>query len=120
MALKGIDVNETVEFIPKCERGQENPTTFLIGVLRNKDKMKLGGSVYMAADKGMKQAEMAWEMVKTCVKKIKNLIDPKTQKLTDYDEVTDEVLCMLGTDIVMEVAEKISEFNKLTEGEQGN
>lgn len=115
MALVGINVDEKVKYVPDCEKDAENPTTFTIGILKNKDKMLMGGSAYTAVDKGYKTAEMAWEMVKKCVKQIDNLIDPKTNKLTTYTDITDEVLCMLGSDLIMEVANKIATFNKLDE-----
>lgn len=120
MALLGINTKETVKYVPKCEEGQENPTTFVIGILKNKDKLKLGGSLFNAEDKGLKQAEMAWEMMKLCVKRIDNVIDPETKKLTSYDKITDDVLCMLGDEIILEVAGKVAEFNKLGATEQGN
>lgn len=118
MALVGIDVDEKVTYIPKCERGKENPTTFTIGILKNKDKMLMGGSAYTADDKGMKTAEMAWEMVKKCVKKIENFVDAKTKQMTTYTDITDDVLCQIGSDIIMELAAQISKFNNLDGGEE--
>lgn len=120
MALVGINTKETTRYVPKCEEGQENPTTFVLGILKNKDKLKLGGSLYSAEDKGLKQAEMAWEMMKLCVKRIENVIDPETKQLAAFDKITDDVLCMLSDEIILEVAGKIAEFNKLSAAEQGN
>lgn len=120
MALVGINVDETIKYVPKCEEGAEKPTTFVIGVLKNKDKLLMGGSVYNAADKGMRTAEMAWEMVKKCVRRIENFIDPKTQECKTYTDINDDVLCMLGTEIILEVAEKIAQFNKFSTEEEKN
>lgn len=120
MALVGINVKETTKYIPKCEVGTENPTAFVIGILKNKDKLKLGGSLFNAEDKGLKQAEMAWEMIKLCVKRIENVIDPDSKQLVNYDKITDEVLCQFSDEIILEVAGKIAEYNKMGEAEQGN
>lgn len=122
MALLGVDVSETVKFVPEKEKGAENPTTFHIGILSTKDRLMMGGELKSVQDDDTKKALFAWELIKRGVKKIENVVDPKTKQLTTYDVITDDVLALFSREekVLVEVASKVIEFNNLTELEQKN
>jgi len=122
MALIGINVNETTKYIPEKERGVENPTTFHIGVLTNRDRLELGGMFEEVKDNKLKAAMFGWELIKKCVKKIENVIDPVSKEMRSYDKIDDAVLMMFSNDeeVLIEVAGKIQEFNNLSTTEAKN
>ncbi len=108
--LTGIDTKEVVEFIPQSETGSEKPTTFLIGVLTNRDKLKIMGDA-VGRDGQLdvtKLADKAIDVVRAGIKGIKNfagkdLIQP----------VTDDAIDAIPFEVLMEVFSKAMELNFL-------
>lgn len=113
--LKGINVNETVEFISQKDKGN-NPTIFLIGNILHSDKSKLLAG---AIDKTgiidiSKLQDRMLDIVRAGLKGIKNL-DGK-----DYSEITPDTLEAIPFDVLVEIMGKVIEFNFLKADEEKN
>jgi hypothetical protein len=108
--LTGIDTKEQVEFIPQSEQGSENPTIFMIGVLTNREKLKIMGDAVTPDGQldTKKLADKSIDVVRGGLKGIKNfsgqdLIAP----------VTDAVIDSIPFDVLMEIFSKVMELNFL-------
>jgi hypothetical protein len=113
--LRGIDTQETVEFVSSSDTG-ENKTKFYIGNISNRDKLKIFTGA-MNPDGSMNQEKLqdkTFDILKAGVKKITNLGGK------DYTEITDDVLNSLLFPVMVELTGKILEFNFLGGAEAKN
>ncbi len=114
--MKGIDINEIVEFVSAADKAEENPTKFLLGNISNKDKMKLFAD---AMDKEgkidiSKLQDKTLNIVKSSLKRIKNLGG------IDYDMITDEAIDKIPFNVLVELAGEILKINFLSIEERKN
>ncbi len=114
--LKGIDINEKIEFVSESDKG-DNPTVFLLGNISNRDKLKLFSG---AIDAKTGQIDLAKIQDKTLdilqagLKGIKNLGGK------DISEITADVVDLIPFNVAIEIVGKILEFNFASEGETKN
>jgi len=143
MALTGINVFETRQYVSKKDPDKQNPTVFEIGVLTSDIRSYIENKVQsyeFARDGGNKgpataRLNLTLRNMLVCkfgIKKITNLIDPQTQKPVEFDTtsipisgknyngVSDALLEMLGPDLRLELATEIMGENNLSEDEIKN
>lgn len=104
--LKGIDINETVEFSSASDVG-ENKTIFLIGNITNREKLRLFGQM-ASADGQIKFDridEKALDILKVSIKGVKNFNGK------DYQGLPDEVLDAIPFGVMLELVTKVFEAN---------
>jgi len=113
--LKGIDINETLEFV-STQDSSDNPTRFLIKNIPIRSKMSIfSGALDKKGDFDIsKMQEKAVDIFKAGVAGILNLNG------VDYKEVNDEVVNRVSFAILIEVVGKVLEFNFASEGEAKN
>jgi hypothetical protein len=104
--LKGIDNSESIEFISTTDTA-ENPTVFLLGNIKNRDKLKLfadaidaSGVIDMA-----KMSDRVIDIAKAGLKGIRNLSGK------DYIVIDDAVMEMITLNVTTELATKIIKIN---------
>jgi len=117
MAIIGIDVNETIEYVSEKDPDKKKPTVFVIGVITNKEKTRIMTAA--AQNDGALDVSL-FDLFKHAIREIRGLQNPKTGELETVTEITDDVLNMLPTAIILEVGGKALEFNGLTDTERKN
>jgi hypothetical protein len=113
--LKGIDVNETVDFVSASDTG-EDKTIFVIGNILHEDKLKIFSNA-VKADGTIDLSgatDKAFDIVIAGLKKIKNLNGK------DYSTISKDTLNLLPFSVITEILGKILEFNQLGEVERKN
>jgi len=115
--LTGIDKNEVFAFIPSREQGAENPTTFLIGVLTNRDKVRLmTGS---ADENGQidveRLSERAVDIVRASLRGVKNF-----NGQAEIKEITEDLVESIPFDVLMEVFSRTIELNFMSASAKKN
>lgn len=119
--VKAIDINATHEYICKEDQGKENPTIFVLGVLKKKDKMDFM-SFSQTVDVEKTDLNVLMDanvkVIMTGVKKIKNI--QIGDELKDIDVIDENTIEMLPSNVISEVAQVILEKNLLSEVEQKN
>ena len=90
MAIVGININETRDYILKSDPDKDNPTVFKIGVLDPLLKAKIldeASAFEVSSQNPEDEAKVSYklnkrnyDLVRFGVKGIENLIDPQTQK----------------------------------------
>lgn len=116
--LKGINVDETVEYVSKKDAG-ESPTKFLIGVLTHADKLSIFGDAIN--DKGEVDVrkilqEKLVPVITAGVKGIKNFDGVDYAK----GEITKDLIDKIDFDVVTELLEQVIAHNFPTEQERKN
>jgi len=113
--LKGIDINETFDFVSALDTDGEK-TVFVVGNILHQDKLRLfagivshDGSVDLTG-----ASDKLFDIVVAGLKKIKNLNG------VDYEPVTREALNRVPFVVLTEVLGKIIAFNQLGEIERKN
>lgn len=138
--LKGIDLGETKEYIPRSERGSPNPTRFILGVLDACTLMELEDRAtsfrYDPEKESVVTADFKWnvyqlDVVRFGLKGWKNFLDKngqerpfRTRKLNRgnrlYEVPTDETLSQIPIKVIRELADVILNWNQLEEAEAKN
>lgn len=138
--IRPINVGETIKY--QLKKDNEDPTTFIIGVLDSLIKSKLQdlGMVYKynpeapkdsVAEARMDIAKQELEFVRFGVKGIENFKDKKGVEIpfktvkrmvgnTEYQIVSDETLKYIPLNAIRELAQVISDENKIGEAERKN
>jgi hypothetical protein len=111
MALIGIDNTEFVEFVSSLETDKDNPTVFKIGLITNRQKMKFLSSESTSVAR-------IGDIMVAGLKGIKNL--KFKDKSINIDAITEDIIDLLPMDILMEVVNKVLEFNDLSKDETKN
>lgn len=112
--LKGIDTGEMVRFVPKQD-DLGNPTTFLLGNISNRDKLRLFGVNWQTGQfDSEKMNESLVELALCGIKRIENLGG------RDYGKIDEKVIDMLPLTALVEIVGKLLEFNFVGETEQKN
>ncbi len=117
----GIDVKETSDFVSSLETDKERPTVFRVGMLTNRDKVRLfTGVMTQDARIDIKALqERAIDLFIAGCKGISGLRD-KTGKEIKVDVVDEEAVNLLPYSVLMEVVTEIVTRNFLSEGEKKN
>lgn len=113
--LKGIDVNEVVEFVSSQDKS-DNPTVFLIRNITMRSKMSLfKGAIDKQGQVDITVLqERAIDIFKAGIKGIKNLGGK------DYDAIDDALIDSIPMVTMIEVVGKILECNFASESETKN
>lgn len=143
MAVIGINIHETKDYISKYDPDKSNPTVWKIGILDSLLKSKLKDIVTTyevdpaKPDEGKAKTTLninqsRVEIVRFGLKGLENFLDPKTGKPVSFDTVskssygrnynvvTDEVLKIIPEEILYELADEISKTSGLTKQEEKN
>ncbi len=139
--LKGIDINETRDYISKYDQDKDNPTVFKLGVLDPIVRAKLEDeattfevSSANPRDKAkttLSIASKAIDFVRFGLKGIENFQDKYENKVEfdavsysfggrNYQVVSDRILSMLPFNVIKELAEEIAKDNILSKAEEKN
>lgn len=119
--MKAIDINETKEYICGSEKGSENPTIFVIGVLKKKEKaefMSFSQTVDPEKTDISALMEMNEKVLLSGLKKIKGIEVGGSRK--DIDVIDRDVIEMLPGQVISEVAAEILKNNMLAEADAKN
>jgi len=113
--LKGISINETVDFVSSLDK-EDPKTVFVIKNITHEDKLRIfSGAMKPDGTLDMTVAgDKAFDIITAGVKAIRNLDNQ------DYTEITKEVLNRIPFVIITEILGKILEFNQLGEIEAKN
>jgi hypothetical protein len=139
MAMMGINIYETRQYISKNEPDKDNPSKFILSILDPNirayiDDQTTQMEFSMGGPKDNAKANIAIGKrslltVKFGLKGLENFIDPQTKKPVvfdtisvsiggkNYDAVSDPILALLGNELRSELSEEILKENSLT-GEQ--
>ncbi len=143
MAIKGINIYETKDYVSKFDPDKKSPTVWKIGILDSLLKSKLKDIVTTyevdpaKPDEGRAKTTLninqsRVEIVRFGLKGFENFLDPKTGKPVKFDTiskasygrnynvVTDEVLKIIPENILYELADEISKESGLTAEEEKN
>ena len=142
MALIGVNVFETKDYISKQDTDRNDPTIFKIGLLDSQIKSWIIDRISdfeMSSDNLDDKAKVTFRinernlaLVKFGLKGIENLIDPQTKKPVSfkpdvinkfgksYEVIPDRVLNMLSLQVITELAEEILKETKLSDEEIKN
>lgn len=112
--LTGLDRNEVKEYVSEVEKGSDNPTVFVIGVMSGKDRL-----VHAANFENINDPSGYYDLVKKGLKEIRN-IKTKSGEVKNITVIDDAALDLLPTAIVKELFVKIIEFNYLSGAEAKN
>jgi len=120
--ITGIDVGEVVEFVCAKDKDTEKPTTFLLGTLTNREKLKIvGGAVTNDGKVDIsKLQDKAVDILKAGVKGIKNLYNAKKKKAEDITVITEEVIDRLPINVLSELLGKVLEINLVQDEDTKN
>ena len=140
--ITGININSTRSFVSTRDPGKDNPTVFHIGILdpfirswiddRCTSLQISQGGPDAQANASIAPKKMSILHVKYGVRAIDNLIDPLTKMAVlikmetvsvngkAYQALPDEVLCLLGTNLIDELAAEIIKEQDLSEAAQKN
>lgn len=111
--LIGIDINETVEFVSEVEKGKDNPTKFIIGLLTNEQKLKLVGKA-IKADGSIDNQQLQEDAVfiaKIGLRGIKNIWDKKSGRAIDVVVIDDSAINMINLQVLYEIVGVILKVN---------
>jgi hypothetical protein len=99
--LKGIDINEQIDFVLPEDPDKDNPTIFVIGNIANDKKLSfISGTFDKDGNPNMeKLQDKMFPIIKAGLKGIKGLIDSKTGEKKDYTVIDDAVLNILESNI---------------------
>lgn len=142
MAFTGIKLSETVEYQSPNDPDKDNPTIFVLGPLsvdmeseieKKTTQMAVSGSDGEAeVNVGVSQMQRDIMTVRYGLRDLKNFIHPDTGKPVVFDTVaaatsvgsvnlvSRTIIELFSKDLINELAEKISKFNKLSEAEEKN
>ena len=141
MAIVGIDINETRDYILKDDPDKENPTIFKIGLLAPLLKAKIldeASAFEVSSQNPEDEAKVSYklnkrnyDLVRFGVKGIENLIDPQTRKplRVSFDTINignksylalpARIMSMISP-WISELAEEVLKETSLTEEERKN
>ena len=143
MAVKGISIHETVDFVSKYDPDKENPTLWEIGILDSLTKSKIEDmSTVFEVDGSAPDSAKAKttlnlndaniDTVRFGLKGFKNFPDPQTGKDIEFKRdiivrfgkqhhvVSNEVLRVIPIEILNELAGEIAKRSKLSPKEEKN
>jgi hypothetical protein len=114
--LKGVDLNERIEYISDDDKGKDNPTIFILGNITHKDKLRLftGAIDKAGAVDVSKLQDRCLDILKAGLKEIKNLNGK------DYPTIDDVVVELISFKVVMELVGRILEYNFASDAEIKN
>lgn len=109
----GIDPQETMEYIPACDRESASPTVFVLGNITNAQKIAMIGELIGHDGKVDQRAlqNRALEIFRLGTRKVKNFVLPGASVATDIDEITPDVIESIPFVVVCEVAVEIIRTN---------
>lgn len=116
--LKGININETVEYVSKLDKG-DNPTKFVIGVLKHEDKLNIfGDAINEKGEVDMQKIlkEKLVIVVRTGLKGIKNFDGVDYSK----EQITSDLIDSIEFNVLSELLEQILALNFPSEQERKN
>lgn len=126
MALELLDPNATLEFIPKSEEGQENPTIIHLSLSDIRDSFKRNKLFSVNRGNGDKASiefaddEVWFDYLVSRVVKIENVISAgKMETVTDPDQIKDAMSRMTSV-VGSELFSYIIENSGLTEEQRKN
>jgi len=121
--ISGINLKETIKY--SCKRDTDNPTVWELGLIPSRLIASMASSA--TTDNGVK---MLVDMVRIGVKNISNFqisgkeLEFKTKRAVlygiDVEALEDSVIDAIPFEVITELAEKLSEINKLTDKELKN
>lgn len=142
MALTGVNFAEEREYISPKDPDKENPTKFKLGLLdpfvrsyieEQTTRMELGsGGPDAPAGVGFSQIKNDILTVRLGLVGIENYLHPETGKPVEfrstsrnigrkmYTMVSEQVVSLMPTDLLHELAEEIRRDNRMTEEESKN
>jgi hypothetical protein len=100
--LKGIDINETFDYVCSNDPDKDKPTVFVLRNIPHKAK-------FDALEKGPIETLIAG------VKEIRGFVNVRGEELPPITEVTEDLLNQMPLNALKEVLEKIIQFNGLSE-----
>jgi hypothetical protein len=140
--ITGININQNVEFISQYDTDKENPTIFVLGPLDAMTDEILNDSASSfdydpkrpdsMAKVQIKYSQKKLNVLRACLKDIKNMQDPSTGKPLEFkttatpifgksrNVVSDEILKIIPKKIRDEIHDKIMEISSLSEDEEKN
>ena len=112
-----VNPKETVPFIPECEKGQENPTTFHVRAMTLRESVMLTDASRRETEGGLSiPFEAIYKVLVKCIERIENGI-PGMESVPDF---LDCCSTPEGIGVVMEVFKFIQELSIPTKAEAGN
>lgn len=126
MALKGINLGETHDFVSQRDKDKESPTVFKIGIL---DSITRAGLIDIletdALGRPKNQYKYSVEVVRFGLKGIENFpFEFKTVKIVrwgqEYEVVDNSILGRIPIKVIDEIAGKILDYNIISGEEEKN
>ncbi|MEQ9716278.1 MAG: hypothetical protein ABGF52_12200 [Candidatus Asgardarchaeum sp.] len=140
--LTGINIHEMRDYVSKLDPDKENPTIFKIGCLDPIIKAEINDDATSFEVSSSNSSDMAKTSlnfnkrnimaVKFGLKGLENFMDPQTKKPVKFDTisvpkggknynvVSDNIIALLGSKLIKELAEVILSENQLSEEERKN
>jgi hypothetical protein len=142
MAMMGVNIYETRQYISKNEPDKDNPSIFILGILDPNIRAHIddqttqmefsAGGPQEKAKANIAIGKRSLLAVKFGLKGLENFIDPQAKKPVvfdkisvsiggkNYDAVSDPILALLGNELRNELSEEILKENSLTEEQKKN
>lgn len=114
--LKGLNLNEVKEYVSKKDT-TDNPTKFLIGVLRHEDKLDIFGSAMNEKGEVNVQKIIKENLYRVLIKGIKGI---KNFDGKDYDAMTIDLVDKIEFEVLTELLEAVLNYNFPSENERKN
>jgi hypothetical protein len=136
--IKAITPDQTFEYICESDRGSEQPTKWVLGILDSRlmahiedavAKLEMGKKGSDQADPVFRTGTRRWLLVKFGLRGWVNFVDANGQPFAEsfdttplfgksYKTVNDRVLELIPTSVLTELAGELSEQNHLQEADK--